>query len=114
MADCLFCRLVRREIPATILHETEITLAFRDISPKAPVHFLVIPKEHIASVMKLEPHHAPLLSRIHEVIQQLARAEGIDEAGFRIAVNTGSESGQTVPHLHYHVLGKRRMTWPPG
>ncbi len=114
MADCLFCRIIRKEIPAKIVHETELTLALRDIHPRAPVHVLVIPKEHLDSLIQLTPRHSGLITDIHQVIQTVARLEKVDEKGFRVVVNTGSESGQEVPHLHYHVLAGRRLVWPPG
>src|SRR5690348_4546781 len=114
MADCLFCRIVKKQIPATIVEESEQTLAFRDINPRAPVHVLVIPKEHIGSLMEFKPEHAPILSEIHQMIQRVARKEKIDETGFRVVVNTGKDSGQAVSHVHYHVLGGRGLNWPPG
>ena len=114
MADCLFCRIVNRQIPAAIVHETETTLAFRDINPKAPVHVLVIPKEHIDALMRLEKRHALLLGDIHETIQTVARMEKVDATGFRVIVNNGPDAGQAVGHLHYHVLGQRPLGWPPG
>jgi len=112
--DCLFCRIVQKSIPAEIVHETDSTLAFRDVHPKAPVHVLVIPKEHVESIMHLEKRHAALLGDLHETIQAVARSEKLVPGGFRIAVNVGREAGQTVPHLHYHVLGGRAFSWPPG
>jgi histidine triad (HIT) family protein len=114
MADCLFCRIVQKQIPATVVEETDQTLAFRDINPRAPVHVLVIPKEHIPSLMELKPEHASLLSEIHQTIQKVARKEKIDLTGFRIASNTGKDSGQAVAHIHYHILGGRNLNWPPG
>jgi histidine triad (HIT) family protein len=114
MSDCLFCKIVQKQIPATIVEETDQTLAFRDINPRAPVHVLVIPKEHIPSLMALQPEHAALLSAVHQTIQSVARKEKVDETGFRVAVNIGPDSGQAVSHIHYHVLGGRRMNWPPG
>jgi histidine triad (HIT) family protein len=112
--DCLFCRIVQKQIPSSVVHETESTLAFRDSMPRAPVHVLVIPKEHVGSLMDLEARHAQLLSDIHATIQDVARKENIDASGFRVAVNNGKDSGQAVPHLHYHVLGGRTLKWPPG
>ena len=114
MGECLFCSIVEKKIPATIVQETNTTLAFRDIHPKAPVHVLVIPKEHVASLMELRASHGPLLGQIHEAIQSVARSEKVDENGFRVVVNNGKDSGQAVSHLHYHVLGGRRLGWPPG
>ena len=114
MADCLFCRIVKRQIPAVVVHETETTLAFRDINPKAPVHVLVIPKEHIDALMNLEKRHSSLLGDLHDSIQQVARMEKVDATGFRVIVNNGPDAGQAVSHLHYHVLGQRSLGWPPG
>ena len=114
MSDCLFCRIVQKQIPAVVVDETDQTLAFRDINPRSPVHVLVIPKEHISSLMELKPGHTPLLGAIHQTIQNVARMEKIDASGFRIVVNTGKDSGQAVPHIHYHVLGGRGLNWPPG
>jgi histidine triad (HIT) family protein len=114
MADCLFCRIVLKQIPATIVEETEHTLAFRDINPKASVHVLVIPKEHIATLMDLKPEHDAILSELHQMIQRVVVKEKVDTTGFRVVVNTGKDSGQAVSHLHYHVLGGRRLNWPPG
>jgi histidine triad (HIT) family protein len=114
MGDCLFCRIVAKEIPATVVHETANTLAFRDINPQAPVHVLVIPKEHVGSLLDVEARHQELLLEIHQAIQAVARKEKVEEKGFRVAVNTGPDSGQAVGHLHYHVLGGRSLTWPPG
>lgn len=114
MSDCLFCRIVHKKIPATIVEETEKVLAFRDILPRAPVHILVIPKDHIESLLELEPRHAAVLSEIHSTIQLVARKENISVGGFRVVVNNGKDSGQAVAHLHYHVLGGRALAWPPG
>ena len=110
----LFEKIAAREIPADIVYEDDLVLAFRDINPKAPVHVLVIPKEHVGSLMDLEGRHASLLSQIYEAIQAVARAEKVHDNGFRVVVNHGKDSGQAVAHLHYHVLGGRRLGWPPG
>ena len=115
MADtdsCLFCRIVRREIPATVMWEDEHALAFRDIDPKAPTHVLVIPKRHVASLN--EATEAPLLGRLLLAAREIAEGEGIAERGYRTVVNTGADAGQSVAHLHLHVMGGRHMTWPPG
>jgi len=114
MSDCLFCGIVAGKIPAAIVHQTDKTLAFRDINPRAPVHVLVIPKEHIESLMALEPRHAAALADIHQVVQAVARLEKVEEKGFRVVVNNGKDSGQAVAHLHYHVLAGRKLGWPPG
>ena len=112
--NCLFCGIVAKKIPATIVVESNQSIAFRDINAKAPVHVLVIPKEHIDNLMALEPRHRDALWDIHETIQQVARAEGASENGFRVAVNNGKDAGQAVGHLHYHVLAGRKLSWPPG
>ena len=112
MSDCLFCRIVAKEIPATIVAETEDALAFRDIRPEAPVHVLVIPKTHYDSVAHAEDE--ALLGHLMAFAAKVAVQEGISESGYRTVVNTGQNGGQTVDHLHIHVLGGRRMTWPPG
>jgi len=114
MSDCLFCSIVAGKIPAAIVHETDKTIAFRDIHPKAPVHVLVIPKEHIESLLALEARHAPVIAEIHQSVQAVARQEKVDEKGFRVVVNNGKDSGQAVGHLHYHVLAGRKLGWPPG
>ena len=111
---CLFCGIVARSIPATIVAETDLSLAFRDIHPGAPVHVLVIPKAHIDNVMALEPSHKDCLFDLHRTIQTVARQEDIVTKGFRTVVNNGKDSGQAVGHLHYHVLAGRPLRWPPG
>jgi histidine triad (HIT) family protein len=110
--SCLFCRIVRKEIPATIVLEDELTLAFRDIDPKAPTHVLVIPKTHVASLN--EATDAQMLGRLLLTARQIARSEGFAESGYRTVFNTGADSGQTVHHIHVHLLGGRHMKWPPG
>jgi histidine triad (HIT) family protein len=109
---CLFCRIVRREIPASIVWENEHALAFRDIKAEAPIHVLVIPKRHFASLN--DAPDARLLGELLLAAREIAEGEGIAESGYRTVVNTGGNAGQTVFHLHVHVLGGRRMTWPPG
>jgi histidine triad (HIT) family protein len=114
MTDCLFCKIIQKQIPATIVEETDQTLAFRDINPRAPVHVLVIPKQHISSFLELKPEHAAVLSAVHQTIQSVAQKENVASTGFRVVVNNGKDSGQAVSHIHYHVLGGRRLNWPPG
>jgi histidine triad (HIT) family protein len=109
---CLFCRIVRREIPATIVWEDEHSLAFRDIDPKAPTHVLVIPRTHVASLD--EATDADLLGRLALAAAAIARTEGIAESGYRTVMNTGAAAGQTVFHVHLHLLGGRALAWPPG
>jgi histidine triad (HIT) family protein len=106
---CLFCRIVAGEIPAEVLRETERTLAFRDIAPKAPVHVLLIPKEHIPSAAELGREHAEVVADLLQDAQHLAKAEGVDESGWRLITNVGPHSGQEVFHLHFHLLGGRPL-----
>jgi histidine triad (HIT) family protein len=112
-SDCLFCRIAARELPATIVREEEDVVAFRDVSPQAPTHLLVIPREHIGRLSEAKPDHGTLLGRLLLVAVELAREEGLGD-GFRVVVNDGRNGGQTVGHLHVHVLGGRAMKWPPG
>ena len=112
--DCLFCKIADGEIPAELVHESERLLAFRDISPQAPLHFLVIPREHVESLGAADPAHAELLGEALLVAAHIARAEGVADGGYRTVINTGADGGQTVHHLHVHVLGGRALGWPPG
>ena len=114
MSDCLFCSIAAGNVPATIVHEDDLVVAFRDINPQAPTHVLVIPREHVASAAVLTSSHDPLWSRLLHASQRVAEAEGIVEAGYRVVTNVGRDGGQTVDHLHLHVLGGRPMSWPPG
>ncbi|MBI5399743.1 histidine triad nucleotide-binding protein [Candidatus Saganbacteria bacterium] len=111
-AACLFCRIVAKQIPAAIVYEDDKVLAFNDINPQAPVHILVIPKAHVAGVDALEDY--AILPDIFRVIKQLAAEQKIDKTGYRAVVNQGRDSGQAVPHLHFHLLGGRLLHWPPG
>ena len=114
MEDCLFCKIAAGEIPSTKVYEDDLVYAFRDISPQAPTHVLVIPKKHIKSVTEISPSEdKELLSRIFEVIGIVAKQEGIDKDGFRVVSNIGENGQQSVPHLHFHVIGGRSMQWPP-
>jgi histidine triad (HIT) family protein len=114
MSDCLFCRMVRGEIPVKVFHENEHVLAFHDIHPQAPTHLLVIPKVHVESLAQLAEGHRALMAELLLAVQQVARAAGIEEAGYRTVANTGVHGGQSVFHLHFHVLGGRPLSWPPG
>lgn len=113
-AACLLCRIVAGEIPATMVHEDDLVVAIRDIAPRAPTHVLVLPREHIASAADLTEAHGPLLGRLFAVAADLARAEGLVERGYRITTNVGAWGGQSVPHLHLHLMGGRAFDWPPG
>jgi histidine triad (HIT) family protein len=111
-ADCLFCRIARKEIPANIVTEDEHSVVFRDINPQAPVHVLVIPREHVASLDQVSD--PMLVGRLLQTAAEVARQEGIAERGYRTVLNTNPDGGQTVFHLHVHLLGGRRLAWPPG
>ncbi|MDY2694870.1 histidine triad nucleotide-binding protein [Gemmiger sp.] len=114
MADCLFCKIAAGDIPSNKLFEDDQLLAFYDIDPQAPVHFLVIPKKHIDSAAVLTEDDAALLGHIYAVIAQLAARLGIAENGYRVVTNVGADGGQSVKHLHFHVLAGRSLAWPPG
>jgi histidine triad (HIT) family protein len=113
-SSCLFCRIAAREIPADVVRESEGVVAFRDVNPQAPTHILLIPKEHVTSVAELSDHHAEVLAEIMQAAAHLARADGIADSGWRLVTNVGPDAGQTVFHLHFHLLGGRAMGWPPG
>jgi histidine triad (HIT) family protein len=114
LSGCIFCAIAAGEIESQLLFSDQQVVAFRDISPAAPMHFLVIPRRHIAGIRDLGPGDGELLAQIHAVITKLATEQGLADAGFRVVVNTGEVAGQTVGHLHYHVLGGRELGWPPG
>lgn len=114
MADCLFCKIVRREIPGKIVFEDEALLAFEDIDPKAPTHVLVIPKRHIESLNVLEASDDRIVGEIVRRAAAIAKDRGISAGGYRTVFNTNRDAGQTVFHIHLHLLGGRTMTWPPG
>ncbi|MBI3892077.1 MAG: histidine triad nucleotide-binding protein [Candidatus Wallbacteria bacterium] len=114
MSDCIFCKIAAGQIPSDKILETDDLLAFRDINPQAPVHVLIIPKKHIASAMDLAASDAGLLAKLLEGAQQIARQHRLDATGFRLVTNHGAQAGQSVFHLHFHLLGGRSMRWPPG
>jgi len=114
MQDCIFCRIAAKEIPAQAVYEDDIVMAFPDIKPMAPVHVLIIPKKHISSLLDITSEDVPVIEHAVKAAQQIAKSMGLAEKGFRIVVNTGNDGGQTVHHLHWHVLGGRPMSWPPG
>jgi histidine triad (HIT) family protein len=114
VSDCLFCKIVSGDIPAECVAESDHTLAFRDINPQAPTHVLIIPKEHHANLAALAGADSALLAEVAVQARQVAQAEGIADSGYRVVFNTGAEAGQTVFHVHAHVLGGRPMGWPPG
>jgi len=114
MTQCLFCRIIRKEIPGRIVHESDSVIAFEDINPQAPVHLLVVPKKHIDSLTNLSKADRELMGSLFLTINELAKASHLARDGFRTVINTGPGGGQTVYHLHVHLLGGRQMTWPPG
>jgi histidine triad (HIT) family protein len=114
VTDCLFCKIVAGDIPATKVLETDGSLAFRDLNPQAPTHVLVIPKEHVTHAGELSGVHGGLLGDLFHTAAQVAEQEGVAEGGYRLVFNVGDDSGNSVPHLHLHVLGGRKLSWPPG
>ena len=123
MPDCIFCKIAKHEIQSDIVFEDDKVIAFRDLNPQAPVHILVIPKQHFDNLLAMDCKPPPLMGRVSnaEIIgnlcltaAEIARQEGIAEDGFRLVVNCNAQGGQTVPHLHIHLLGGRQMHWPPG
>jgi histidine triad (HIT) family protein len=114
MSDCLFCRIVKREIPASIVYEDDQVVAFNDINPQAPTHVLVVPKRHIASLNDLQAEDDQIVGEMVRRAATLAKERGLSERGFRTVFNTNRDAGQTVFHIHLHLVGGRTMTWPPG
>jgi histidine triad (HIT) family protein len=112
--DCIFCRIAAGQIPADVVREDADTLAFRDLDPKAPVHVLVIPRRHIASMNDIVTPDAGLMGALLVAAREVAATEGVAERGYRLVMNTGTAAGQSVPHVHLHVLGGRELAWPPG
>ena len=110
--DCVFCKIVDGDIPSDTIYEDEHIIAFNDLDPKAPIHFLVIPKKHITSLAELDDSNSELISHIMISIAKIAKDQGLDS--YRVVTNIGEDGGQTVPHLHFHVLGGRFLNWPPG
>lgn len=114
MSDTIFTKIARREIPAQIVYETEDLVAFDDIDPKAPVHVLIVPKKVIPRLAEAGAEDRELLGKLLLAAQEVAAAKGITESGFRVVINSGRDAGESVPHLHLHVLGQRPLAWPPG
>ncbi len=113
MSDCIFCKIASKEIPSSVVYEDDATIAFDDLNPQAPVHVLVIPKQHIAGLSDAGEEDTELLGRLCRTCDKVAELKGIMD-GYRVVANKGEQAGQSVFHLHFHVLGGRRMTWPPG
>ncbi len=114
MSDCLFCKIRDGAIPAKQVYQDDRALAFRDVNPQAPTHILIIPRQHISSLNELDEADAALIGHLHMVAAKLAREEGVAESGYRTLFNTGANAGQSVFHLHLHLLGGRQLGWPPG
>ena len=114
MSDCLFCRIVRGDVKGNIVYQDNSVVAFKDINPKAPVHLLIVPRKHIATLLDLQQEDHSLIGKIFSVVNQLAKDQGIAQGGFRVVVNCGARAGQSVFHIHFHLLGGRPMAWPPG
>ncbi|MBQ6757927.1 MAG: histidine triad nucleotide-binding protein [Selenomonadaceae bacterium] len=115
MSDCIFCKIAAGEVPSQKVYEDDTVIAFKDLSPKAPIHVLIVPKKHIQSIAHFQAEDKELAAHIFvDVVPKLAADFGVADAGFRLTINTGKDGGQTVPHLHVHFLAKRQMTWPPG
>ena len=114
MSDCIFCKIANGEIPTDTVYENELVRAFRDADPQAPTHVLVVPKRHVQSASQLTQEDGDLMLAMLDAIHAVVKIEGIEEAGYRLVANTGEQGGQSVPHLHVHVLGGRDMKWPPG
>ncbi len=112
--DCLFCKIASGQIPSDKVYEDELVYAFRDIEPQAPMHVLIIPKEHIGSTNEINGKNASIIGHIFAVAAKIAKEEGVDVGGYRIVNNCGDDGGQTVKHLHFHMLGGRSLSWPPG
>lgn len=114
MSDCIFCKIVDKKIPSKVIYEDDRVIAFEDINPQAPVHCLVIPKKHIPTLLDIKAEDEELISHMIKISNKVAKEKEIAERGFRIVTNCNPESGQTVYHIHFHILGGRIMHWPPG
>jgi histidine triad (HIT) family protein len=114
MEECIFCKIINKDIPASVVYEDEQMIAFDDINPQAPIHVLLIPKEHFPSLNEIPEEKKDVLSHLLIKAREIAQEKGIAGRGYRIVLNTARESGQEVLHIHFHLLGGRRMTWPPG
>jgi histidine triad (HIT) family protein len=113
-SECIFCRIVSGDVPAEVILEDDVGIALRDVNPEAPVHVLVIPRQHFRDATELAASDSTLISRLFSLAIRVANAEGIADTGYRLVLNTGADGGQTVGHVHIHVLGGRQLSWPPG
>lgn len=112
--DCIFCKIALGQIPARVVYEDDQAIAFEDINPKAPVHILVVPRKHISTILDIQPEDHALIGYLFQVASTVAKRKGIDMNGFRLVMNCNKDAGQTVFHIHLHMMGGRTMTWPPG
>ncbi|MBI4650866.1 histidine triad nucleotide-binding protein [Candidatus Desantisbacteria bacterium] len=114
MENCIFCKIVKREIPGKIVYEDNEIIAIEDINPQAKIHILIIPKKHISTILDITEDDSSLIFKIHKIINKLAKDTGCSENGFRVVLNCNKDGGQAVYHIHYHLIGGRKMDWPPG
>lgn len=114
MTECLFCRIVAGEVPADVVARTDSSVAFRDVDPQAPTHVLVVPTEHVDDAAALDSGHAAMLAELVSTARSVAEVDGVADTGYRLVFNVGDDAGNTVPHLHLHLLGGRSLAWPPG
>ncbi|NJD56408.1 MAG: histidine triad nucleotide-binding protein [Nitrospirae bacterium] len=114
MTECIFCKIVAKKIPARIIHEDDLAIAFEDINPQAPIHILIIPRRHISTALEITQADHALIGHLFQVGAEIAQTRGIAEKGFRLVMNTNADAGQAVFHIHLHLLGGRAMHWPPG
>jgi len=112
--DCLFCRIVEKKVPADIVYESDDLIAFKDIEPRAPIHYLIIPKKHISTINDIDRSNSNIIGLMYEAAAQLARSFNVDKEGYRVVMNCNSNGGQTVYHIHLHFLAGRQLSWPPG
>lgn len=114
MTDCLFCKILNGDVPADVVYESDTALAFRDINPQAPTHVLIIPREHVSTINDIEQQHESLVGSLFSAAREIAAAEGLADDGYRVVMNCNEGAGQSVFHIHLHLLGGRRFSWPPG
>ena len=114
MSDCIFCKIIKGEIPSQKVYEDDLVLAFNDVSPQSPTHILVIPKKHISSLNAVDDNNKDIIGHIFSVISKISKEKGFAEAGYRVVNNCGNDGGQTVGHIHFHLLAGRQLQWPPG
>ena len=114
MIDCIFCKIATRKLPAKIIHEDDLAIAFEDINPQAPAHTLIVPRKHIPTALDIEHNDLTLIGHLFQIGAKIAKDKGIAKKGFRLVMNTNTDAGQTVFHIHLHLLGGRAMHWPPG